>query len=268
MEVLAEAPLVVRVPSLIEAAHARELVELINSHVAAAERPSTEHVLCVAPESPHWGAAALHGLEGASWNHHGQLCAPRQAQSFHALNISDSVVLNVGDSALVTQIQHQIEAVLGLPQTHARAAQLLRYEVGVQYHAHTDCSIRLRTNDRAATVLVYLNSLSSGSTVFPSLPGGPLAVAPQEGSALAFSSVDQDGFCNQESRHWAEPPKEPGAVKYVLQQWYNVAALDGTEENTSSDGDVRPLVTCDPSGSCRRYIGFGFMHKDHADVAL
>lgn len=70
-------------------------------------------------------------------------------------------------------------------------------------------------------------------------------------------------------RHRAE---SPGAVKYVLQQWYSSTPVLDTEDNAESDNiadkesknqedmytaaGATPEVRCDPSGSCRRYLGY------------
>ena len=57
----------------------------------------------------------------------------------------------------------------------------------------------LQANDRIATALVYLSDdFIGGETIFPA---HNLTIRPQQGTALLFVHVDEEGFCNPTSTH-------------------------------------------------------------------
>ena len=112
--------------------------------------------------------------------------------------------------------------------------QLLRYRKDETYQLHRDCVFALTAGepeqmrnqylantplivgDRLRTVLIYLNSVDGGHTIFPALN---ISVAPVQGNMLLFSSQDGNGFCDALSEHAALAPK---GTKYVLQRWYDL----------------------------------------------
>ena len=57
---------------------------------------------------------------------------------------STSTFVYAGEDDLVDAVQERLEQVFGLPRTHALATQLLKYEPGQSYDAHTDCNLSLQ----------------------------------------------------------------------------------------------------------------------------
>ena len=55
------------------------------------------------------------------------MCAVATAAAATAFQASDAIVIDRGSSPLVTEVLTRVEAMFGLPRSHARAAQLLRY---------------------------------------------------------------------------------------------------------------------------------------------
>jgi hypothetical protein len=86
--------------------------------------------------------------------------------------VSRSVMTMTGENEYVDRLFERVNGPAGLHKGHAYHAQLLDYQPGEDYRQHTDCSGM--ENDRAVTLLVYLNSMAEGAgghTRFPLLGG-------------------------------------------------------------------------------------------------
>ena len=209
-----------------------------------------------------------------------RLCANATEALRHSLRWSQSTLAHAGESDAVDRLEQRLEALLGLPASHARPSQLLRYsaESGSRggYAAHTDCAADLSADDRALTALVYITTPSGGGvTTFPRLN---ISVAPACGTALVFNSLDMHGFCTSLSEHVAQPLMQGGrpqaasrapAAKLVVQKWYSTrpqvrergvdAAPFGSgvgDTTAAMTARGQPYVLCDQSRSCRSYAPF------------
>ena len=209
-----------------------------------------------------------------------RLCANATEALRRSLRWSQSTLAASGESDAVDRLEQRLEALLGLPASHARPSQLLRYsaESGSRggYAAHTDCAADLSADDRALTALVYITTPSGGGeTTFPRLN---ISVAPACGTALVFNSLDMHGFCTSLSEHVAQPLMQGGrpqaasrapAAKLVVQKWYSTrpqvrergvdAAPFGSgvgDTTAAMTARGQPYVLCDQSRSCRSYAPF------------
>jgi prolyl 4-hydroxylase len=110
-----------------------------------------------------------------------------------------------------------------VPDSHLETVQLTRYELGQFYKWHHDSLSEdhpdlLKSGQRIATVLVYLNTVSDGSGCTHFFTP-KLKVAPESGAAVVFFPSDcETGARDDRTLHEAQPVSET-AVKYVLQIW-------------------------------------------------
>jgi prolyl 4-hydroxylase len=119
--------------------------------------------------------------------------------------------------------------VLGLPLEQLEEPQIVRYKTGQEFSWHYDQvpTPQLRNGgQRVATLLVYLNNLSSsnggGSTVFRDLrdsQGCRLSVSPKQGSALLFFPADAQGRPDDRTLHKGEPVLAETDEKRIVQLW-------------------------------------------------
>eukprot|EP00054_Salpingoeca_dolichothecata_P002662 m.23487 g.23487 ORF g.23487 m.23487 type:complete len:490 (-) comp13178_c0_seq1:105-1574(-) len=159
--------------------------------------------------------------------------------------ISSSTLFLRGEESLIDEIETRNQDRLGLRQLHAYHAQLVRYEAGSRYKLHTDChQTPNHKNNRAVSFLVYLLSVEEGEggeTVFPHLNIG---VTPQQGAALIWNNLDEQGNCDLLTEHSSSPLR--AGQKAIFQKWYyHTPALPQTHYDS---------VRCDESLSCRAYI--------------
>lgn len=177
------------------------------------------------------------------------------------LKWSTSIFVLPGQSPIVDTVLRRLDADMGLPMEHLLRFQLLRYGAGEEYSAHTDCSLKLvANNDRAITVLIYLNSVDggNGATEFPLLD---VAVHPETGKALIFKNLDRaTGFCDPRTRHTSRMMTEGVDLKYVAQLWYYAKPIkDESRDGYTKEGRKfsNQVVVCDNGkGTCRYYLNF------------
>jgi len=81
-----------------------------------------------------------------------------------------------------------------------------RYEMGTEYHRHPD---KGAGNSRVLSVLIYLNSVEGGETLFPEWD---VTFRPEPGMMLVFPS-------SYPWQHAALPPDE--GAKYSLVNWFH-----------------------------------------------
>jgi hypothetical protein len=196
-----------------------------------------------------------------------------------SMTVSRSTLTRFGENSIVDGVERLLDSSLGLPISHAYHTQLIEYKEGQLYESHTDCvtpvaiqapikphilygderdflhmaaraaPLRDRLNDRAVTVLIYLNNnndgLTGGETVFTELG---ISVQPRRGRALIWSSlIEHDNgttSCDPLTRHKANPVIT--GTKTVYQKWYHSRPMVAI---ASQD-----MVRCDRSTSCREYI--------------
>jgi len=173
----------------------------------------------------------------------------RSADLAKRLKWSESSYVLPGHLELLDTLEARLEEAFGLRRDRALSSQLLRYEGGTDYQAHTDCTLALKPGDRLHTVVVYLNTLpeaAGGATYFPALN---ISTQPEAGAAVVFSGQDPaTGFCDSRSMHTALPVLQ--GEKYVLQKWYMPTKYPG--DTAAPKGE--DYVLCDMSGSCRSYF--------------
>ncbi|SDP53886.1 prolyl 4-hydroxylase [Ralstonia sp. 25mfcol4.1] len=137
---------------------------------------------------------------------------------------SMGAMFQVGEHALIQQIEARIAAITGLPVEHGEGLQILNYKPGGEYQPHFDFFNPQRPGEarqlrvggqRVATLVIYLNSPpAGGATAFPRLG---LEVAPVKGNAVFFRYKQPDGTLDDRTLH-AGLPVESGE-KWIATKW-------------------------------------------------
>ena len=186
-----------------------------------------------------------------------------------------------------TWLDEKLENVLPfLNPKYSYPTQLLEYNSGSDYSRHVDCNYELDANDRAFTILIYLESPTSsgdsggsggsgnsgnsgsgygGETVFPRIRRGKVSVEPVPGRLVGFTSINSNGYCNYKSEHYSNQVSTNLFLqkKSVVQKWYSRKKRPKNQKfNVKKllDGKVlngdQTYVSCDGSGSCREFIEY------------
>ncbi|GAX75294.1 hypothetical protein CEUSTIGMA_g2739.t1 [Chlamydomonas eustigma] len=135
---------------------------------------------------------------------------------------------------VVSKIEARVAAWVRVPTVHQEDLQVLRYDVGQKYGAHTDSLID--DSARLATVLLYLNEVEEGGeTAFPQgsnwrspdlaeamgpfsdCANGHVAFKPKMGDAMLFYSINADGTHDPHSMHTGCPVIK--GVKWTATVW-------------------------------------------------
>eukprot|EP01012_Entosiphon_sulcatum_P042264 TRINITY_DN5623_c1_g1_i2.p1 TRINITY_DN5623_c1_g1~~TRINITY_DN5623_c1_g1_i2.p1 ORF type:complete len:142 (-),score=12.77 TRINITY_DN5623_c1_g1_i2:5-430(-) len=121
----------------------------------------------------------------------------------------------------VVNLRRQVAKIVGVPVENIEATQVLRYDPGQFYHAHTDwfdSSLTMhlkRGGQRIATALTWLSHVSDGGeTTFPRLK---LSIKPEMGNAIIWWNVDSQGNGDQRALHEGTPPRT--GTKWVAVLW-------------------------------------------------
>lgn len=133
--------------------------------------------------------------------------------------------LRLGEMNVVTEvIRTRISAATRLPVPLFEPSQVLHYSVGQRFKPHHDfldpANPAYRESldafgQRIATFLIYLNDgYEGGETSFPKIG---LNYRAQQGDALFFANVTQDGAPDPKSLHAGLPPAS--GEKWVFSQW-------------------------------------------------
>ncbi|XP_070564959.1 uncharacterized protein [Ptychodera flava] len=176
---------------------------------------------------------------------------------------SYSTSFYTGESKFSTRFENQVEQATGLPPSNGGKFQITSYPAGVGYKTHTDCVLgSTDKRDRYATVLVYLQDVHGGYTIFPELG---IRVKPKQGRAIVWNNMDPDGNCEPLSIHTADVVT--GGHKYIIQRWYYYKSFYALGKRTPEpDVPIRkqgqPKVSCDDYtvGSCRWYDEWNYDH--------
>eukprot|EP01065_Artemidia_motanka_P019438 TRINITY_DN23090_c0_g1_i2.p1 TRINITY_DN23090_c0_g1~~TRINITY_DN23090_c0_g1_i2.p1 ORF type:complete len:296 (+),score=81.51 TRINITY_DN23090_c0_g1_i2:649-1536(+) len=136
-------------------------------------------------------------------------------------------------SPLVRPIRARLRAITGI-WLHEQL-QILRYERGQHYLAHTDYYdprvLGPQADNRAATFFLYLNTPSrGGETAFPRALGsrmdsddwcnGSLRVVPRKGAGVLFYGMRPDGSLDPRSEHGGCDVEQ--GVKWAATLWFRV----------------------------------------------
>jgi prolyl 4-hydroxylase len=121
--------------------------------------------------------------------------------------------------------------ITGLPPENFEEPQIVRYEIGQQFTWHYDAippTLNKNGGNRLATLLVYLNTLTSsagGATSFKDLN---LMVRPEIGKALLFFPCFADGASDERTMHCGQMCSE---TKWVAQIWIHQSAYTPVSVN-------------------------------------
>jgi prolyl 4-hydroxylase len=149
---------------------------------------------------------------------------------------------------IFSAISGRVAAALKIPREHAEPLQVIKYEGGGKYDAHTDYfnpelykaqphMLRMMDGDgsrnRHATLLWYMSDVAEGGETFFPRSGGlahppdprcegaaglqGMKVVPSKGKALLFYSLRADGAIDPFSHHGGCPVVR--GVKWVVNQW-------------------------------------------------
>lgn len=135
------------------------------------------------------------------------------------------VVLRIGEMNVLTEvIRTRIAAATRLPVPLFEPSQLLHYSAGQRFKPHHDfldpanpayAETLATFGQRIATFLIYLNDgYTGGETSFPSIG---LNYRADQGDALFFANVTQDGAPDLATLHAGLPPTS--GEKWVFSQW-------------------------------------------------
>lgn len=145
--------------------------------------------------------------------------------------------------------RRRTEQLIGIPVDNwGEKTQVLRYDPGEYYKPHEDYFSPMdqvnmvRGGQRIITVVLYLNQISpnrtglmpfepgyvptaapdtaGGETAFPRTKHGALAFKPNQGDAIVFYDVKEDGSVDPASLHEGRPPM-PGYQKWIGVLWFH-----------------------------------------------
>jgi prolyl 4-hydroxylase len=142
----------------------------------------------------------------------------------HPIRTSDAAAFPmVFENPAIHALNRRIAAASGSVVEQGEPLQILRYQPGQQYRAHSDV-IPGAANQRVMTMLVYLNeNYEGGETMF--LKSG-LRVRGRTGDALLFWNVDRGGQPDEEARHAGLPVTS--GTKLICSRWIRAHPLDLT----------------------------------------
>lgn len=122
------------------------------------------------------------------------------------------------EDIIVHAINRRIALVSGTDTACGEPLYILRYAPGQEYRPHIDALPGV-INQRRTTVIVYLSDdYEGGQTVFTA-PG--ISVRGQQGDALIFQNVDDNGVVDQRSRHAGEAVTS--GEKWIATRWIRSA---------------------------------------------
>ena len=151
---------------------------------------------------------------------------PSELSSFESDNtFRTSKTCDLGDldDQLIKEIDQRICRLLGIHESYSETIQGQYYEVGQEFKPHTDYfeEHEIKNHDhgmgqRTFTVMIYLNSTEEGGiTQFPLIN---TEFTPQEGMAVIWSSLNNDGSPNPNSLHHAQPVLK--GYKAIITKWF------------------------------------------------
>jgi hypothetical protein len=130
---------------------------------------------------------------------------------------------------------------LGIPIHHFEEPQVVRYKLGEQFSWHLDAipsQLVPKSGQRAATLLVYLNSvLAGGATCFKELN---LKVQPVKGKALLFFPTFNDGQSDDRTLHSGQVAID---TKWIAQMWIHDRPYIPSVPADNSHSDALALLS-------------------------
>nr|BAN66024.1 prolyl 4-hydroxylase alpha-related protein PH4, putative [Babesia bovis] len=124
---------------------------------------------------------------------------------------SQSAVFQHGETEIIARIEHRVSLIAGVSVDHLERLVMVKYSPGDYFKEHHDGAFRTHT------VLLYLNDVDGGETVFPELK---IAVRPVGNSALYWKNTTEDGVADFRMVHAGVCPKS--GTKYAVNCFFNV----------------------------------------------
>jgi len=141
----------------------------------------------------------------------------------HPIRTSDAASFPlIAESPAIHALNRRFAAMSGTQPAQGEPLQVLRYSVGQQYRLHMDALPNNTDNQRAWTLLAYLNDdFDGGETHFPDLG---LSIRARKGDALLFANLNPDGTSDDSMRHAGLPVRR--GTKLVASRWIRVQPLN------------------------------------------
>ncbi|GBE62550.1 2OG-Fe(II) oxygenase family protein [Babesia ovata] len=127
---------------------------------------------------------------------------------------SQSAVFGYGETPTIAEIEQRVALIARVDVKHLERLVMVKYHPGDYFKEHHDGPFR------SHTILIYLNDVEGGETVFPSLN---LAVKPIGNSGLYWRNTTEDGRADFRMVHAGTSPKM--GTKYVVNCFFNFAAV-------------------------------------------
>lgn len=124
---------------------------------------------------------------------------------------SKSVVFQHAETEIIAQIEQRVALVAGVDVSYLENLVMVKYNPNDYFKEHHDGPFR------SHTILLYLNDVEGGETVFPNLN---MAVKPVANSGLYWRNTNDDGTANFAMIHAGTSPKK--GTKYVVNCFFNV----------------------------------------------
>lgn len=136
---------------------------------------------------------------------------------------ASEAAIALGETELIQRIDQRIAQLTGIPVEHGEGLQVMRYLPGQEYQPHFDFfnsqtsggAARIRRGQRVSTLVMYLNDVDAGGeTIFPE---ASLEICPQQGNAVYFAYMDDNGNLDRKSLHGGLPVH--AGEKWIATKW-------------------------------------------------
>ena len=133
---------------------------------------------------------------------------------------SNEVWLNVGENALIKEIEKRIQNLTKVPFDHGEMLQVVHYNIGGFFNSHCDYILDPKSPfvSRMITFLIYLNDVEEGGeTLFPNLGIG---IIPKKGRALLWYNCKGLTLPSRKGLRFIKILKKPKMHPDVFTCWY------------------------------------------------
>lgn len=142
----------------------------------------------------------------------------------HAARSSSGTHLAIAATPAIAAIEQRLASLVGIPEAHGEALQVLHYLPGQEYQPHFDFFPELHAGSQAflasggqriITLIMYLNHVEAGGeTIFPNLR---LSIQPRKGCLLYFSYSNAQGQLDAATLHGGAPVTR--GEKWIATKW-------------------------------------------------
>lgn len=129
---------------------------------------------------------------------------------------------------MVQEIESRISKTIGICLPYSETIQVQRYDVGQEFKAHHDYfapntesfkKFATEMGQRTWTFMVYLNNTpKGGGTRFTKLEPEAKTFYPEQGTAVIWNNLGEDGVPNIKSMHHGMPVEE--GKKVIITKWF------------------------------------------------